>query len=188
LQDAEQEMASVRQFIGGSGGKAWTQRNAAYDDMVLALNRALADAAPLDQEIALRTQQQATLDQRLRDLEEGAKALDDAQRERRTLEELVHTYRGRYEEARMGEEGNVVSVSVVQKPDAPAKAAGPRHLPFILAGFLIGLVGSAGMLIYLLVFRETLITVESVERLIGVPVLASVPTSRNAGNDNRRAA
>ena len=61
--------------------------------MVVALNRALADAAPLDEQIRLRTQQAATTDERLRNLEEGAKALDDAQRERRTLEELVRTYR-----------------------------------------------------------------------------------------------
>jgi uncharacterized protein involved in exopolysaccharide biosynthesis len=191
LQDTEQEMASVRQFIGGAGGKAWTQRNTAYDDMVVALNRALADAAPLDQQIALRTTQAAAIDERLRSLEAGAKELEDSQRERRTLEELVHTYRARYEEARMTEDldkGNVVSVSVVQKPSAPARPAGPRHLPYGLAGLLIGIVGASGMLIYLLVFRETLITVESVERIIGVPVLASVPNARPPGNDNRAAA
>ncbi|HXP06656.1 MAG TPA: hypothetical protein VN808_21255, partial [Stellaceae bacterium] len=56
----------------------------------------------------------------------------------------------------------------------PARPAGPRHMPFALAGILIGLVGSAGLLLYYLVFRETLITVESVERLIGLPVVASV--------------
>ncbi len=192
LQDAEQEMASVRQFISGSaGGKAWTQRNTAYDDMVVALNHAQADAAPLDQQIALRTSQDAAIAAKLRDLEEGGKALDDAQRERRTLEELVHTYRARYEEARMTEDldkGNVVSVSVMQKPSAPSERSGPRHLPFALAGVLIGLVAASGVLIYLLVFRETLITVESVERIIGVPVLASVPTSRRPGNDNGRVA
>lgn len=193
LQDAAQEIAALKQFIGGpaAGRKQWSQRNPAYDDMVVALNRALADAAPLDQEIALRTTQAAGLDERLRNLEEGAKALDDAQRERRTLEELVHTYRNRYEEARMTEDldrSNLVSVSVVQKPAAPARPAGPRHLPYALAGILIGIVGASGVLIYLLVFRETLITVESVERIIGVPVLASVPTSRPPGNDNREAA
>lgn len=191
LHDAEEEMAKVRQFIGGAGAKTWSTRNTAYDDMVVALNHALADAAPLDEQIQLRTSQAAAIDERLRQLEEGAKALDDAQRERRTLEELVHTYRARYEEARMTEDldkGNVVSVSIVQKPMAPARPAGPRHLPFALAGILIGLVGASGLLVYLLVFRETLITVESVERLIGVPVLASVPNSRAAGNDNRAAA
>lgn len=191
LQDAEQEMARVKQFMGGAGSKSWSQRNTAYDDLVLALNHALADAAPLDQEIALRSEQLAAIDERLRNLEDGAKALDDAQRERRTLEELVHTYRARYEEARMSEnldKSNVISVSVVQKPMAPAKAAGPHHLPFALAGILIGLIGASGLLIYLLVFRETLITVESVERIIGVPVLASVPEARAPGNDNRAAA
>ncbi len=191
LQDAEQEMARVKQFIGGAGSKSWAQRNAAYDDLTVALNHALADAAPLDQEIQLRTEQLAALDQRLRNLEEGAKSLDDAQRERRTLEELVHTYRARYEEARMSEnldKGNATSVSVVQQPMAPTKVAGPHHLPYILAGILIGLIGASGMLIYLLVFRETLITVESVERIIGVPVLASVPNARAPENDNRAAA
>jgi capsular polysaccharide biosynthesis protein len=63
---------------------------------------------------------------------------------------------------------------VIQRPDAPLKPAGPQHLPFALAGILIGLVGAAGLLLYYLVFRETLITVESVERIVGIPVVASV--------------
>jgi hypothetical protein len=38
----------------------------------------------------------------------------------------------------------------------------------------LALVGASGVLLYLLVFRETLITVESVERIVGLPVVASV--------------
>ena len=41
------------------------------------------------------------------------------------------------------------------------------------------LVGASGLLLYLLVFRETLITVESVERIIGLPVVASVGMRRS---------
>ena len=180
LQDADAEIAKLRNMVSRSdpmNRKEWSQRNTAYDDMVMALNRALADAAPLDQQIALRQKELETTDARLRDLEQGATAVDDLERERRVLEELVHTYRTRYEEARMNEDldrERVVSVSVVQRPDAPARPAGPRHLPFALAGVLIGLVGASGVLLYLLVFRETLITVESVERIIGLPVVASV--------------
>ncbi|HEX3862268.1 MAG TPA: Wzz/FepE/Etk N-terminal domain-containing protein [Stellaceae bacterium] len=194
LQDTEQEIARLKQLLNGAGSanrKSSSQRNPAYDDMAVALNRALADAAPLDQQIVLRKQQETAAENRLRSLEDGAKALDDAQRERRTLEELVHTYRTQYEAARMSENldrDNVISVSVLQSPAAAEQPAGPRHLPFALAGILIGLVGASGVLIYLLVFRETLITVESVERIIGVPVLASVPNSRRPDNDNRRRA
>ena len=194
LQDAEQEIAGLRQFIDrpdAMNRKQWSQRNAAYDDMVVALNRALADAAPLDQQISLRTQEAANIDERLRSLEDGARMLDQYQRERRTLDELVHTYRTRYEEARMNEDldrEHVVSVGVIQQPSAAARPAGPRHLPYILGGVLLGIIGASGLLLYLLVFRETLITVESVERIIGLPVLASVPTVRSPGNDNRRAA
>jgi uncharacterized protein involved in exopolysaccharide biosynthesis len=192
LQDARQEMAQLQSFIKTTAGarKSSSQRNPTYDDMSIALSRAEADAAPLDKQIAVRTAQLANIDDRLRKLEEGGKALDDAQRERRTLEELVHTYRTQYEAARLAEEQNsahAVSVSLVQKPVASDRLI-PGRLPFVFAGILIGLVGSAGMLIYLLVFRETLITVESVERIIGVPVLASVPTSRRPENDNRRVA
>ena len=190
LQDTEQEMAGLKQFIGRSDAmkrKQWSQRNSAYDDMVVALNRALADAAPLDQQIAMRTQEAAAVDGRLRNLEGGAKELTELERERRVLDELAHTYRTRYEEARMSadlDREKVVSVSVIQRPEASTRPAGPKHLPYIIGGLLIGLVGAAGMLIYTLVFRETLITVESVERVIGLPVLASVP----AGNDNTRKA
>lgn len=180
LQDAEAEIAKLKTFVSRNdpmNRKEWSQRNAAYDDMAVALNRALADAAPLDQQIALRQQQAQQIEARLRDLEAGANAVGDLERERRVLEELVHTYRTRYEEARMNEDldrDRVISISVVQRPDAPLKPAGPHHLPFVLAGILIGLVGASGLLIYLLVFRETLITVESVERIVGLPVVASV--------------
>jgi len=180
LQDADAEIAKLREFVGRTdpiNRKEWSQRNSAYDDMVVALNRALADAAPLDQQIALRQKEAQAIDTRLRDLEDGGTAIGDLEREKRVLEELVHTYRTRYEDARMNEDldrNRAVSVSIVQRPDAPAKPAGPRHLPFALAGILIGIVGASGVLLYLLVFRETLITVESVERIIGLPVVASV--------------
>jgi len=180
LQDADAEIAKLRDFVSRNdpiNTKQWSQRNTAYDDMVVALNRALADAAPLDQQMTLRQKQLQSIDERLRDLEQGATAIADLERERRTLEELTHTYRTRYENARMNEDaerGRIVSVSVVQRPDASDRPAGPRHLPFVLAGLLIGLVGASGVLLYLLVFRETLITVESVERIIGLPVVASV--------------
>lgn len=180
LQDTEAEIAKLKDFVSRSDPmnvKQWSQRNTAYDDMVVALNRALADAAPLDQQIAQRQQEEQAIDARLRDLEEGATTIDELERERRVLEELVHNYRTQYENARMSEDldrERNVSVSVVQRPAASDKPAGPRHLPFALAGVLVGLIGASGVLLYLLVFRETLITVESVERIIGLPVVASV--------------
>ncbi|HWD60143.1 MAG TPA: Wzz/FepE/Etk N-terminal domain-containing protein [Stellaceae bacterium] len=184
MQDADAEIAKLREFVSRSdpmNTKQWSQRNTAYDDMVVALNRALADAAPLDQQIAMRQKEAQQVDARLRDLEDGATQIGDLERERRVLEELVHTYRTRYEDARMNEDldrERTVSVSIVQRPDAPAKPAGPRHLPFALGGILIGILGASGVLLYLLVFRETLITVESVERIIGLPVIASVAVRR----------
>lgn len=184
LQDNAQQMGELKNFLSRPDPmktKAASTRNAAYDDMTVALNRALADAAPIDQQIALRTEEATNIDARLQALTEAGSNVDNMERERRELAELAHTYRSRYEEARMSEDldrEKIVSVSVVQQPDAPMKPTGPTHLPFALAGILIGLVGASGVLVYLLVFRETLITVESVERMLGLPVLASVAKRR----------
>jgi polysaccharide biosynthesis protein PslE len=184
LRDNSQQMGQLKNFLDRPDPmktKASSTRNTAYDDMVVALNRALADAAPIDQEIALREQEAKNIDARLQALTESGSKVDNMERERRELAELAHTYRTRYEEARMSEDldrEKIVSVSVVQQPDAPMKPTGPSHLPFGLAGILIGLVGASGVLVYLLVFRETLITVESVERMLGLPVLASVARRR----------
>jgi uncharacterized protein involved in exopolysaccharide biosynthesis len=146
--------------------------------MIIALNRALADAAPLDGQIALRTSQLKDIDDRLRALSDGQQALQDLDRERGMLDDLVHTYRTRYEEARINEEldrQNVVSVRVIQDVDASEKPAKPRHLIFAAAGVVAGVLGAAALLLYFLVFREILITSESVERILRLPVLASVP-------------
>jgi uncharacterized protein involved in exopolysaccharide biosynthesis len=184
LLDNAQQMGELKNFLSRPDAmktKTSSTRNAAYDDMAVALNRALADAAPIDQQIALRTDEAKNIDTRLQALTEAGSNVDNMERERRELAELAHTYRSRYEEARMSEDldrEKIVSVSVVQQPDAPMKPTGPTHLPFAIAGILIGLVGSAGVLVYLLVFRETLITVESVERMLGLPVLASVAKRR----------
>ena len=109
-----------------------SQRNTAYDDMVVALNRALADAAPLDQQIAMRTQE-AAVDRNAaaRPRAQAPARSTDLERERRELEELAHTYRTRYEEARMSEDldrEKVVSVSVIQRPDAPTAARPDRSI------------------------------------------------------------
>ncbi|HEY1796689.1 MAG TPA: Wzz/FepE/Etk N-terminal domain-containing protein [Stellaceae bacterium] len=184
LQDNAQQIGQLKNFLDRPDAmktKAASTRNTAYDDMVVALNRALADAAPIDQQIAMRTVEAKNIDARLQALTESGSKVDNMERERRELAELAHTYRARFEEARMSEDldrEKIVSVSVVQQPDAPMKPTGPTHLPFGIAGVLIGLVGAGGVLVYLLVFRETLITVESVERMLGLPVLASVAKRR----------
>src|SRR6185437_12985234 len=119
LQDNAAEMAHLKSFLARPDGmktKAASQRNAAYDDMVVALNRALADAAPIDRQLALRTQEAKDIETRLAALVQASSTVDNLERERRELEELAHTYRSRYEEARMSEDldrEKIVSVSVV---------------------------------------------------------------------------
>jgi uncharacterized protein involved in exopolysaccharide biosynthesis len=186
LDDARQEAAGLKRFIASPGGmnrKQWSQRNPAYDELTVALERAGADAAPLDAQIALRTRELAAVDAQLRNLEDGSQKLKELEREQRLLDELVHTYRTRYEDARISEDyaaHRAVSVAVIEPADASAKPAKPSHLLFALAGIAIAALGALMILVYYLVFRSSLITVESVERIVGIPVLTSVPNRSRA--------
>jgi uncharacterized protein involved in exopolysaccharide biosynthesis len=182
MDDARQEMSSLKRFIGRRDAlnrKEWSQRNPAYDDLTVALNRALADEAPLQQQIALRTQEANHIQQRLRALEDGAVTLGDLEREKAMLNELVHTYRTRYEEARINEDQaqqKIVSVTLLEPPYASAIPVKPRRMIFAVGGVLLGSIGVLGYLLFLLLFRQALISVESVRRILGMPVLTSVTT------------
>jgi hypothetical protein len=47
---------------------------------------------------------------------------------------------------------------------------------FAVGGVLLGSIGVLGYLLFLLLFRQALISVESVRRILGMPVLTSVTT------------
>lgn len=157
VKDIEEQLASLRQFI---------------------LHGAEATAASIDQQIEIRTAQIGEIDDKLSSIEETARELDALQREHDTLADLLRTYRKSFEEARIDEEldrQRMVSVSVVQQPDAPTKPAKPKRLLFAVLGVVLGVMGSAAIVAYQLLFRETLIAPESIERVLKLPVLATVP-------------
>ena len=178
--DVKEQIAHVQAFIDGKGQtnrRVWRMRDPAWDDGTVKLQIAEADAASFDEQINLQTYQLNELDAKLRSLEEGQSQLEALEREHQMLDELVHTYRPRFEEARINEEldkQKVVSVNVLQQPDASTKPFKPKRLMFVLIGFVLGSIGVSGVVVYLLVYRETLITAESVERILKLKVLTGV--------------
>ncbi len=149
-----------------------------YDDAVLKLQSAQADASALDQQIALQRKTLETMDERLKSIEGVARTLETLEREHAMLDTLVRTSRASYEQALTNEDldrQKIVSVDVFEKPDASSIPTKPNHVMFALAGMALGLMGALSILGYSMIFRQTLISAESVERMLGIKVLATVP-------------
>lgn len=163
--------------------KSWKTQDPAYvdpvyDDAVLKLQAAEADASALDQQIALQKQTLDTMDARLKSIEDTARQLESLEREHAMLDSLVRSNRAAYEQAITNEDldrQKIVSVDIFEKPDASSIPTKPNHLMFALAGIVFGMLGALSILGYTMIFRQTLITAESVERMLGIKVLATIP-------------
>jgi len=184
IRDLKEQIQVVQDFIHGKtvpNHKEWMERDPAYDDANLKLQTAEAQAASTDADLVLQQKNLDDMDRRLRNLEEGARTLEAMERDHAMLDNLARTARSRFEDARESEELaklNVVSISILEKPDASTKPASPKHSVFALIGCALGLMSAAAYVFYSVVIRETLITAESVERLLDTRVLSVVPMSR----------
>jgi uncharacterized protein involved in exopolysaccharide biosynthesis len=179
-QDLENQMAQIKAFINDptvNQQKAFG-RNATYDDGRLKLQIAEAAVPAVDQKIAFETAEDNKILARLQALDDGEASLEVMTREQGTLRELVHDYRDRYEEARSTrdmDKNDVISVSVVHAPEAGVDTDKPRHMLYAAVGIVGGLMSMGLAVIYFLVFRESIITTESLERTLNLRVLGAVP-------------
>ena len=73
------------------------------------------------------------------------------------------------------DQAEVSNVTVVEPPYAPAKPVTPRKLMFLLAGMVVGGLAALGALLAALTLQSTFIAVETIERTLGLPVLAALP-------------
>ncbi len=91
----------------------------------------------------------------------------------------------RYDQARTQEQMDLsrqVSVVQVAPSIAPNRAAKPNRLLLLAGGVLLGLLGAGATVVFSIVTANTLVTEDGVERLLGLPVLLSLPVaSRKAG-------
>ena len=83
-----------------------------------------------------------------------------------------------YEQARTLDDmdrAKIVSVSQIQPVITPEKPAKPRKALFIGVGLLLGLLAGGGVIVVAVAANNTFMTAESVERLLRLPVLVTVP-------------
>jgi uncharacterized protein involved in exopolysaccharide biosynthesis len=180
IHDLENQIAQIKAFINDPAVNQQKAlgRNLTYDDGRLKLQNAEAAVPSVDQKIAFETAEDNKIFARLQALDDGEAGLEVLTREQATLRELVHDYRDRYEEARIGNDLDkqaMISVSVIHAPEADEEPDKPKHLLFGLVGVVGGLMSVGMAIVYLLVYRDSIITTESLERTLKLRVLGAVP-------------
>lgn len=179
-EDLENQIAQIKAFIDDPtvNQQKALGRNVTFDDGRMKLQSAEAAVPAVDQKIAFETAEDNRILARLQALDDGEASLEVMTREQVTLRELVHDYRDRYEEARSTsdlDKQNVISVRLIHAPEADEKPDKPKHLLYAAVGFAAGLMSMGIAILYFLVFRESIITTESLERTLNLRVLGAVP-------------
>ena len=138
------------------------------------------DLAPLAGTIAGLQADLASYDVQLRQLVQDEVRLRDYDRRISDIEATTVITRQRLADARYADNldrAGVGSVKVVQNPATSDTPVWPNKRLFAAAGVLVGLVASAFSLLIALTFGNHCLTIETVERVLGVPVLAVLPRS-----------
>jgi polysaccharide biosynthesis protein PslE len=102
-------------------------------------------------------------------------------REKIVNEKNYQSYRERVDESRRLDEMNKLklgNISILQPATAPVEPSKPNRLKLILSGIFGGLVAGVASAFWVEYRIKTLSTARQVERLLGVPVLISLPLQR----------
>ena len=137
-----------------------------------------AELSPLAAEVTSYQTLTGNLKDQLRGLESADTQLRAVESKIDNLNENLKALRANYEQARALDDmdkARVVSVSQIGPAIASDKPVKPQKLLFIAGGMMIGFIMSAGVIVFAVVTNNTFITIESVERVLQLPVLMAVP-------------
>lgn len=115
-------------------------------------------------------------------IDQHAKEFQNLRREVATTEKNYQAYLGKAEEARLSEDMNqqkLVNLSVIQPAAVPAEPASKKKLLIILFGSIGGIVLGVGSAFLLEKLSQGIATPERAEKLLGLPVLASISFSES---------
>jgi uncharacterized protein involved in exopolysaccharide biosynthesis len=159
-------------------GRVRKGRNPLFDEETAEVARAQAEIKPSLVRADALSQDITRIDDRLKILDGAQRILVGLDRERQSLELNVKTYAQRQADAHIVEEldrQKIVSISVIQDPQAGAAPAQPKLLRYLGLGIGGGIALTITLLGLIFAFRNTYIAPESVESATNVPVLASLP-------------
>ena len=119
------------------------------------------------------------LTSRLKDLETADADLHSIDAKISSIDENLRLTRDRFEQARVLDDMNraelLTSVSQIQPPITPQRPTKPRKTIVLGIGLLLGLIGASGVVVLAIAFNNRIVTSEGLERVLGLPVLVTIP-------------
>ena len=181
VRQVENEINAINARIG-SLKRAFTSVKTDPDPLAQQVDQELvqdqAELAPLAEETTSYLKLADSLKSQLQGLESADTQLRAIESKIDNLNENLKTLRANYEQARALDDmdrARVVSVSQIGPAIASEKPVKPQKILFIGGGLLLGLIAASGLMIFAVVTNNTFVTIESVERILKLPVLMTVP-------------
>lgn len=176
-------LAAARQAVAQTSAQTTAVANG-LNPLITTLRTQLASAeaerAPLVGRIAALKAAIEADDARLRQISADEAELRRLDARIHDLEAATSTLRQRLTDARVSDEldrARVAGISVIQHPMALDRPVSPRKILFAAAGLLLSLLSGAFALLTALTFGNRFITPDTIERILGAPVLAALPSA-----------
>jgi uncharacterized protein involved in exopolysaccharide biosynthesis len=137
-----------------------------------------AELAPLDDQAKREKELVDSLNDELHRLEQADLELRTIATRIDTVNDNLKNLQARYDQARTEEDMDrmkLVSVTQVSPAVAPDKPTQPKPVLYTTFGLLAGVLLAAAMIVIGIIRNNKVIVEQSVERLVGLPVLASIP-------------
>lgn len=174
---------ATQQIIAQTNART-TAVSVGVNPLVTTLKTQLASAegelAPLDGQILAYQQSVATQEARLRQISADEIQLQTYDRTIAQIEGAVRELRQRQTDARFNEEldrAQVAGLSVIEQPQSSDRPVSPKKLLFLAGGIIGGGIMGSFALLVALTFARRFLTTETVERMLGVPVLVTLPAA-----------
>ena len=158
-------------------GKVRTGQNIVYQDIEREMFKTQSELSSQEARRATLQGQIAQLDKEIQTLDLRENELQNLKRELATNEKNYKTYLEKVEEALISDDLNrlkMTNISVIQTAIAPAKPVKPKKALNIVLGIILGALSGLGLAFFKEYTAQSLSTPESVERRLGLPVLATV--------------
>ena len=177
----EAGLGAVRQFAAQTSPRTSVVEmgiNPIFSGLQSRLIAARVELAPLVSRIALLRAAAAEDDARLNHLSDAEVRLADLDRQITQLDSASSMLHQRLEDAHYLDDldrAKVASLKVIEQPVALGKPVFPSRRLFLASGVAVGLVLDGLLLLLGLTFNVRVLVGDTVERVLGVPVVAALP-------------
>jgi uncharacterized protein involved in exopolysaccharide biosynthesis len=158
--------------------------NPIHRDLSLDLKQQQSVMAGCKSRLAALEKQKATVETDLRSANEFEVKLDQLERQTELVRSKYFQYSHSLEEGRIDKElenDHISNVSVAQAATFAERPVSPSKLIILAGTLMLATAGTATLVFASEQLNDRLRTEADVERALGVPVLATIPDSRNAG-------